>query len=523
MPLHIAVAIPLAFALATATPARAQLPDIFAMTTDPADREVMTEAAAAVSGQPPNLAQLDMVLAKLPRPTPLRGMIQAVRADLLGNSDIGAAVAAVDEALRLLPDDPRPKMIATGVFTFSGAPQRAADLWLQVSRDYPDIARRSSRYLMSALVGRLNDAGDRTRADRVRARMAEIGFSGGLGPERSASALARVREAVRSDRADEARGLIPAISNPDDLRTLYIDRRYASLWGRIAEWAGPDLGAQTKRYLEELQLDWAAAGDFKTAVPYARALAELDAHEQVVTLFLPSFDRLRAGDDIEEMEFLAPIVARSLSRLGRDAEADELIANVRARLSSAPDAQELNLDGALIRRAVDQMDWPRVVSLSDKFLTDARALGPLVNQSATLAVAGWRACGLWGSGQIAEAERATAEIVLTQSFQPEAALQALLCRGDARAARTLLQERMKDENTRTWALATMQPRKTETRTPFGRWIQPRHQAVTTVPELIALAQEFGRILPGPVNSSLPTDFDPLRARPRLRPLRPDET
>lgn len=46
--LRIAALIPLALALATATPARGQLPDIFAMTTDPADREVMTEAAAAV-------------------------------------------------------------------------------------------------------------------------------------------------------------------------------------------------------------------------------------------------------------------------------------------------------------------------------------------------------------------------------------------------------------------------------------------------------------------------------------------
>lgn len=450
-------------------------------------------------------------------------MIQAVRADLLGNSDIGAAVSAIDEALRLLPDDPRPKMIATGVFTFSGAPQRAADLWLQVSRDYPDFARRSSRYLMSALVGRLNDAGDRTRADRVRARMAEIGFSGGLVPERSVSALARAREAIRSDRVDEALALVPAISNPADLLTLYVDKRYAPLWPRIAEWAGSDLAAQMKRYLEELQLDWAAAGDFKTAVPYARALAGLDAHEQVVTLFLPTFDRLRTGDDVEEMEFLAPIVARSLSRLGRDAEADQLIARVRTRLSPGRSALSLNLDGVLINRAIDQMDWPRVVALADTFLNDARALGPLVNQSAILTVAGWRACGLWGSGRTAEAERATAAILVAQALQPEAALQVHLCRGDAQAARTLVLERMKDENTRSWALETMQPRKAEARTAFGRWIQPRRQAVTAAPDLIASAQEFGRILPRPVNSTMPPEFDPLRARPRLRPLRPDET
>ena len=84
--------LPLAAALLAVTPsaallaptsAAAQVKSPLDLTTDPADKAVMAEAAAAVAERPPSLARLDAVLAKLPRPTPLRGMVQSVRASVL--------------------------------------------------------------------------------------------------------------------------------------------------------------------------------------------------------------------------------------------------------------------------------------------------------------------------------------------------------------------------------------------------------------------------------------------------------
>jgi len=103
----------------TTVPSAAQDSDPLAMTTDAGDRAVMAEVASAISSRTPDLARLDALLAKLPRPTPLRGMVQTVRAGVLANrQDAGPAVTAIEEALRLLPDDPRPKLMAAGISPF---------------------------------------------------------------------------------------------------------------------------------------------------------------------------------------------------------------------------------------------------------------------------------------------------------------------------------------------------------------------------------------------------------------------
>jgi hypothetical protein len=232
----------IALLLAASAPVAGQVANPLAMTTDASDRAVMAEAASAVASRTPDIGRLNATLAKLPRPTPLRGMGQTARAGVLANArDAGPAVAAIEDALRLLPDDPRPKLVAAAIFTFSGSPQRAADLWMEASRLSPDFARMTDRYIVMAMIGRLTDIGDRARADRISARLAEIGFSNGLAPERSNAALAKTREAVRNQQQTDALLAVTTIGDPDDLLTLYIDKRYVALWPRIAEWAGPIL------------------------------------------------------------------------------------------------------------------------------------------------------------------------------------------------------------------------------------------------------------------------------------------
>lgn len=505
----IAVAL-LAHAVVVPGAARAQDP---LATTDPAERAVLPEAAAAVAGRPPNLPALDAVLAKLSRPTPLRGMVQSVRALALAEADRRAdAMAALNESLRLLPERPEPKLIGAYMLTFAGAPQRAADLWMEASRISPERALMSDDYVMSALVGRLRDMGDRERADRLQARMAEIGFANALAPARSAAALARTRAQVV---AGDAEGAFTAIANPADLQLLMIDRRYEALWPRIEEWAGSAMQDQSRRYLEELRREWSNPRDYQAATNYARRLAGAGAYQAVVALFLPVLEdpALTAAPGVE---FLTPVVARALLAVGRRADAERLIARVAALIPDDGSGRSLNLLASPLTLDTLELRWAEAVPRATAFLARAEALGPTVNSSAILQVRSLRGCALWNLRRRDEAAADMAAVMLAGSAQPWNAWGVLRCRGDKAAARDFLVQRVQDPATRDWALQMVQPRTPDDVHPLNRLEYAFLEEVRRDPAVVAAAEKVGRILPQPVADGLPPGFDPFAVNPAVR-------
>lgn len=66
---------------------------------------------------------------------------------------------------------------------------------------------------------------------------------------------------------------------------------------------------------------------------------------------------------------------------------------------------------------------------------------------------------------------------------------------------------------RTWALSFVQPKAERALTPLDRLMQPAGHSVRTVPDVIAAAEAEGRILPEPINATLPVGLDPFRANP----------
>lgn len=490
------------------------------MAADPGDRAVV-EAVAAVNPNTADIATLDALLARLPRPTPLRGMVQTMRAYVLGKGqDEAKAVVAIEEAMRLLPDDVQPKLIAVLIFTFSGAEVRAADLWLQASRDVPAAARTTDPYVLSALVGRLRDRGENERADRVEARMGEIGLAAGSADDRSSSALARTRDAVRRGDMAAAGESLTGITDPSDLATLYLDRGYAALWPRIADWAGARLELAHRRYLEELRRDWTPARGFTAAIPYARELSAAHAHPAVVGLFQPLFETpSKTATDPDRLQ-LAPVVARALDRMGRGSEARALLAAQAAATANDRTGNGLNIDGAYITLAAQNMDWQQVADRSTAFLAKAAGYGAGINASATIKVRSLRACALSRIGQ-ADAGRADAAAVLSAAAQmPEPALELHLCRGDADAARALLIDRLANPDRRGWALKYVQPVALPPDTPLSREQAALAHSIRTAPDVVAAATAVGRILPEPLAAGVPDGFDPFRAQPRPadRPL-----
>ncbi|KHL25541.1 hypothetical protein PK98_02365 [Croceibacterium mercuriale] len=116
-------------------------------------------------------------------------------------------------------------------------------------------------------------------------------------------------------------------------------------------------------------------------------------------------------------------------------------------------------------------------------------------------------------GRNDEAQGPVAAVLLARAVMPTHAMTVNLCRGDLTAARALLVERLADEETRTWALNFVQPEAERALTPLDRLMQPPAEAIHTAPDVIAAAAAVGRILPEPINATLPASFDPFRANP----------
>ncbi|MXO65427.1 hypothetical protein [Altericroceibacterium endophyticum] len=504
----------LALLFISSTPATAQEPavDDSDQPSWVAEKKLYEEISSLMQTPNPSLDRLDAALAQLPDPTPVRGMVQTMRTKVLGEArQQDAAIEAVEEAMVLLPDNPLPKLFATSLFTFSGSPQRAAELWLTASQEAPELAKQFDQYTLSALLGRLDDLGDHRLIDKVNARLDEIGYDAGLESDRSAAALGRTYEALRAGNEDKAIQLIAEVSNPDDLLTLYVDRRYAMLWPAIADRAGTDFSGLSREYLTKLREEWQASQDFSTAQAYLSALSRRHADRAVVELFLPILVDSTTDAEAEEqwkLVQLVPPTTTAMVRIGQAEDALTTLARLDAAFPENMGGNELNIDAAYIMLAQHRLDWPKVLEWSDGFLTQAKELGYSVNQSATAEVQALRICALSEMGREEEAQKSIAELLGQGTKLAHPVLNMLLCRGDMEQARAFLIERLADDKTRSLALGVVQPAAAPALTPFERMMEPRWQALRRAPDVRAAAEKVGRILPQPVLQTLPEGFDP---------------
>ncbi|UVO51805.1 hypothetical protein M0208_15280 [Sphingomonas sp. SUN019] len=497
-------------AIAAAAPLRATPQEIMGKVTDPAERALLPEIGEALGSGQPSVTRLDALIARLPQPTPLRGLVQTARANLLLQSNrMADAGSAIEEAMRLLPDEAFPKLVASVILTFSGGAPRAADLWLEASKQAPEMARHTDDYLAGALLGRLREIGDTARADRLAARMGEIGIGNLLSPMRSSAALARVKAEAAAHGAVSAERFVRDITATSDMAELYVDRRYAALWPTIAAWGGPSLDRLRLMHLEELRREWQTSQDYRTATNYARALMAVEAFPVVIDLFAPLLTEDKLAKDDASAEFLAVPVARAFDRLGRSAERDAILRRVDAALPPDAAARRLNLSGSPITNSFMQHRWNDVVTHADAWMAAAKALGPEVNRSATINVVSMRACARIGLGQAQAGALDIAEVMIARSAIPSAALRIYLCQDDLPKAVALVQEALTRESDRGWALLLLQPDRLQDTSIQGRAEFAFLERLRKDVGLRAAAEKVGRILPQPLASGLPTGFDPL--------------
>lgn len=508
----------LAAALSIAAPAAARQP--LPTPTDAAEAAVVSDLSKALDADGLGIGQLDSLLALLDRPTPWRGIVQGMRAEALLNIDKTAqARAAAEESVRLTPGMAGPHIPASYVLTFTGAAGRGADVWLEASVIDPDAARETPSYWMLAMVGRLEEAGDVARAEKIKVRMDEIGMATLLAPARSSAALSRFRAVFARDGAVAARPLLSAIVSPKDLLGLYVDRRFEAVWPDIARWTGADFGRVQQLYLTELRREWQSSRTMEAATNYARALTALEAEDAAIRLFLPELAADKISPYVEGMEFLAPVVGRALTDLGRAPEGAALLARVERAMPPEATAMKLNLSGNRVRQAYMLADWADVARSAADWTKTALSQGVAVNDEPIRNVMALQVCGLEHLGRRAEAASTRALIVASQRLQQEAAMTVFACEDDFASARSLMIGRLGDPDARMAALLALQPSlPLDHTTPQGLVGERFYLKLKSDPAVRAAANRVGRILPQPILQRLPADFDPAQ-EPQGRPMR----
>ena len=470
------------------------------------------------------LTELDSLLQRFSRPTPLRGVVQSIRAHLLVDQQRYAeAKSAAEEAVRLTPGYARPRMLASYALTFAGDPRRAADYWLEASQISPETARTTPPYTLSAMIGRLVEIGDTGRGERVRVRMDEIGIASLLAPARSDAALARLKATLEAGDTTAARGTVASVINPEDLRELAMNRHYTPVWPTVAEWAGTNFTGAQERYLVELRREFQNRDDLEPAVNYARALSGARAYQAVVTLFLPLLNSDAIAADPNNVAFLTPVVATALTATGRYPEAIALLDRISAQYPSEGGGMRLNFSANIVRQAFAARQWREAADKAADWIKTARALGPTINVSAVNRVLTIRACAMYRLGDAAEATSTQATLSLDIRANYSNLIQIAACRSDLASARDVMARWLADTEAYAPALAVMAP---ATANPAaGADVQEFEALVAqlrTDPALQRLVAKVGRLPVQPVLEALPPGFDPLLTTPAPpAPLRPD--
>lgn len=484
-------------ALAELLPPRAAV----AVTREKAVMDALAAALAANRGTrgSAGMVALDRALAQLPAPTRERGIVQMMRADALaaadadGGSSDAPARAAIDEAVRLLPGQAPPLLLASNIYAYADLPGEAADFFIRGSRIDPAAAARIPQYEVDNLFARLAFRDDDARTGALSERLLAIGWrAAGLSAR---SALARRAIAARIEAGDVAgaRALVPRLAHPADARDLLAQNRYRPLWPAIDAAAGPRLESLWRAYLPDARRAWERTGDPEAARPFVSALDAANYDQTIVREMLPLFERpLDARRDVDLIFVVTP-VAGALARGGRWDEVDALFARAGKVWPLGETANALNVAANRAMFLLYRDRPAEGLAAMDAAIADAARWGGQVNASALLAMHAGRACMLHALGRDASgaAERARA------SRPPSLADVSLhLCLGRPEAAREVVMARLATEAGRDEAVLWAQPViQRPMDSAYGRTIHARTQALRSDPRLLAAIAEHGRVLP----------------------------
>ncbi|MFL6862977.1 MAG: hypothetical protein ACJ8DZ_08250 [Allosphingosinicella sp.] len=480
----------------------------------PSERRLIDEVQAAAllrDGAPESaLARLDSVLRQLPRPTRFRGLVQIARALLLDAlRDTPAARPAVAEAIKLLPGETEPLLLAAHVEAYGGRIADAADFVLRAEAVDPAAAELLDDYELANILRRLDDAGEDARLAAVSERFLLAGWSRGRPDTISRMALTVIRARAEAGKAADAVPFVQRISDPHHLMPVMTERRYEALWPAAESWAGARFEKMWPRYLEQTRLAWRSAETLETARGYLGALSAAGHDRMAVAEFLPRMAGPIRPEDVMFI-YIAVDLASALARLDRWDEAYAVLDKGARTWPIEATAFALNFSANRGRLLVQQGRFVDALAELDRAIADSARWGAEVNSSALSQMHLARACALEQLGRAGEDTLSSAVIVREKKEHPVPYARWRICAGDVAGARQALLEGLSDATLREDVIQAVQPsRENVYPSDYARIIERRWLALRTDPALLAAVSRYARILPAPASASAPPDPTPL--------------
>ena len=460
-----------------------------------------------------HLAALQGLVAKFPRPTPLRGMIQFLRASALAQQHEAADSAAreaVDESVRLLPGYSGPLLLASYIYTYSDQPGPAADYLIRASHIDPDIVSKMPEYEVDNIFGRLTFHGDQRRVRILSERLLEIGWLAESQSSRSLLARRAIEARMAAGNLAGAKALIPKLLNPSDSRRLLTQTSFQPLWPEIERWAGPKLENQWRIYLAEARANWEASRDPATALAYVRALDAAGHDDTIIREMLPLFSKPLGKREDYDLIFVAASVAEALAAKGRWSEIEPMYIQASTTWKLGDEANALNLALNRARYLFYGGKPSERLALLDAPIADSARWGGQIGGNVLAGMHSQRACmlHLLGRGDEAIASRAQA----AAQRNPVSVAILNLCLGKYDLARDLMVAALTDEMTRDDVIAFVQPNdEPPMQSEHGRLIHERVQALRSDPKLLAAVTKYGRVLPFSLRAGAPVEVPPGKA------------
>lgn len=311
------------------------LTDVASSTKREPDEQVGAVALSRAMAQrdpAARLTEMDLAIAKLPRPTPFRGVTLCFRADTLLNlRRVDEAQLAADECQRLRGREPLALWTQASVQALGGGdPKIAARTMLSAIALFPEQVAATNAGMFDMLTARLTRAGATDEARDVRIAIARAGVGQRDPLAGSRSAFAAVQALVSQGETQEAVKLLPQILDTTLGLQLLTDRRYEAIWPQVEEWAGGDLVAQRDSLVRATGALYEAEPVLKRRMDHAGAINAAGRSADALALMLPAIED-RANWDAPRIQIadFAGRAARLLDELGRSDEAVALLKRVR--------------------------------------------------------------------------------------------------------------------------------------------------------------------------------------------------
>lgn len=488
-------------------PASSAMPPIDQLAR-PDEQAVLAELARAMGGPDSRnpktlLPVLDRILAKLPRPTMLRGYVQLIRAAVFGALDRHAeAIAAVEESIRLLPGYAGPLLAAAEIYLYSNNPGLASDALIRASEIDPEDVRRAGDYETSGLLQRLDAIRDQKRARLLSDRLLAIGWTGSGVGSRSQLAAMAIRQAMSDGDVTRARSLVPNLLEPGATYQLLADRAFEPIWPDLEKWAGPNLSNQWALYLTEARKRWLAGGDLERGVDYVSALRSAGDFDTIIAEFLPRFDKPIDPKHDWPLLFIAPKLVSALMTRGRTDDALGLYKKASQSWPLGSSANALNLYANEASALLYADRTAEALATIDAAIADSHRWPGEINVDAIGGMHKARACILHALGR--DGEAAVSASIAGQVGHASERAELALCMGKPAEAEAALLKAFAVPEERSAAIGFMQPDDSPViPTAYARKRRADMEALRRNPRLLAALAPFGRILPFTLSDGAP--------------------